>query len=275
MTFFITRRLIPHRWHHSLTPSPWLPAFNTDRYSRNAWSRVIWSPNTEAKCFRFSAVSSLFSEFGVIKIALLEALEADIQAIMSITSATQTDSPVAEDNNTLANSGVRGSIFICAPNGVGFPSFPKAPRRYSNSRLRITLPRFGRSRNGKFRISSCPWIFKDNTREVRSHSRISGVLLSARLEKYDCGYKRKHFPGASRPARPARCAADDFDIGWIWRVSMPFIRMLFFDDNRYLVGHWIYGAFGVHSLLRSGLLELWHWSLQYLSRGLFCGFQEA
>ena len=148
----MTRRLIPHLSHQSLTP--YFSDFITERYSLNAWRRVIWSPEDEAKCFLLSTDASRFSEFGVKKIALLDALEADIQAIMSITSATQTDSPLVEDNRTLPNSGVNGNTFICFPNSVGLPSLPNAPNKYKISKLRITLSRLGRSRNGKLRISS-------------------------------------------------------------------------------------------------------------------------
>jgi hypothetical protein len=63
----------------------------------------------------------------VKKIALLDELDADRHAIMSITSATQ---PVlADDNNTFANSGESGRKFICSPSRVGFPALSSASRR--------------------------------------------------------------------------------------------------------------------------------------------------
>jgi hypothetical protein len=126
----------------------------------------------------------------VRNIALLEALDADMHAIISITSATQDDSPIVEDNRTFPISGVNGNILICSPNFVGFPSLPNAPNKYNNSKLRITLSRFGLSRNGKFRISSCPCIFNASTIEVKSHSLISGVVLSAKTVYVACGYNR-------------------------------------------------------------------------------------
>ena len=142
----------------------------------------------DEKCFFiFSTVESRFSAFGVSKIALLDALDAEIHAIISITSAIQDTSPEPAVNNTFASSGVSGRIFICFPKGVGCPELSSAPRRYNNSRLRSTLSRFGRSRKGKLRISSWPRTFKVNTKVVKSHSWISGVVESWREEKYGAG----------------------------------------------------------------------------------------
>eukprot|EP00403_Amphidinium_massartii_P011992 CAMPEP_0178424838 /NCGR_PEP_ID=MMETSP0689_2-20121128/28417_1 /TAXON_ID=160604 /ORGANISM="Amphidinium massartii, Strain CS-259" /LENGTH=75 /DNA_ID=CAMNT_0020046489 /DNA_START=737 /DNA_END=964 /DNA_ORIENTATION=+ len=57
-------------------------------------------------------------------------------------------------------------------------------------------------------MSSMPSFFNVSTTEQRLLRIISGTLDSAKsVSKDSLVYRRKHFPGRVRPARPARCIA--------------------------------------------------------------------
>ena len=56
---------------------------------------------------------------------------------------------------------------------------------------------------------------------VRLHRRISGSPDIDMLLKASSVYRRKHTPLPSRPARPARCIADDLVMSLVNRISKP------------------------------------------------------
>eukprot|EP00479_Gromia_sphaerica_P000962 TRINITY_DN1111_c0_g1_i2.p2 TRINITY_DN1111_c0_g1~~TRINITY_DN1111_c0_g1_i2.p2 ORF type:complete len:73 (-),score=7.47 TRINITY_DN1111_c0_g1_i2:47-265(-) len=59
-----------------------------------------------------------------------------------------------------------------------------------------------------------PSFLRVRTTEDRLDLRISGNVCSCNsFENAFSVYKRKDFPGFVRPARPARCLADAFEIG--------------------------------------------------------------
>eukprot|EP00438_Fugacium_kawagutii_P026864 Skav221160 [mRNA] locus=scaffold85:148155:154619:+ [translate_table: standard] len=72
----------------------------------------------------------------------------------------------------------------------------------------------GGSKKSKWTKSSMPSFFRVSTTTPRLDLRISGYVCSvSSVVNAFSVYKRKHFPGRVRPARPARCAAEALDTG--------------------------------------------------------------
>ena len=74
----------------------------------------------------------------------------------------------------------------------------------------------------KWTRSSIPSFFKLSTTEPKFDRKISGYVLSCISDEYAFSvYKRKHFPGRVRPARPARC----------WAEAWKFYKNRFFENQ--------------------------------------------
>tara|TARA_B110001452_G_scaffold210779_1_gene181207 strand:+ start:1163 stop:1555 length:393 start_codon:yes stop_codon:yes gene_type:complete len=80
----------------------------------------------------------------------------------------------------------------------------------------------GGSMKSKWIRSLMPRLFSISTTEPRLVRWISGIVLSSSSFRYaHLVYSRKHLPGATRPARPARWLADALATGVTISDSMP------------------------------------------------------
>lgn len=81
--------------------------------------------------------------------------------------------------------------------------------------------------------SEMPMAFKLKMMLLRLHLRISGMVFSTSPACDSSVYMRKHLPPAcSRPALPALCVAEFYEIGVTLRASTPveFLKVLIFDS---------------------------------------------
>ena len=116
--------------------------------------------------------------------------------------------------------GSNGNSDILLPKDVRFPSSSSAARKFKASRARINVSGAGASTQSNRTRSLTPAFTSSRTVLPKLHLKISGwVCSSSSLMKSFSVNSRKHFPGRVRPARPARCCADAFEIGVTSRDS--------------------------------------------------------
>mmetsp|Transcript_13649 Transcript_13649/g.58300 ORF Transcript_13649/g.58300 Transcript_13649/m.58300 type:complete len:267 (+) Transcript_13649:1323-2123(+) len=121
-----------------------------------------------------------------------------------------------------AKGGSTGNSTIFAPKEVSSPAFPKAP---STQSWYIEFRMFSRG-GGSMKSKSSKFSTLSDLRRSTTLPKfvrwISGtVFASSSFWKLHAVYRRKHFPGAVRPARPARCSADACEVGVTMSDSMP------------------------------------------------------
>ena len=100
----------------------------------------------------------------------------------------------------------------------------KAPSVASRSRARSTECAGGGSSHGSATSSASltqPQRAKESTMGARSASAISGGACSTKRSCSLSLHSRYAVPGATRPARPARCVAELFEIGRVTSAAMP------------------------------------------------------
>ena len=78
---------------------------------------------------------------------------------------------------------------------------------------------FGLLSQSSFSGVEMPHVMHSRTSDVKSVRKISGSVFFARMS--NSFHKRMHFPGAVRPARPARCSAEKKLILSVTSFSMP------------------------------------------------------
>lgn len=109
----------------------------------------------------------------------------------------------------LLSIGSTGNSAILLPSFVNSPRSFNAPSAYSSSKARISVSPGGGSMNSKPIRSLIPSDLSSRTTMPRFVRWISGtVLASSSLANAHFVYKRKAFPGPTRPARPALWLAD-------------------------------------------------------------------
>mmetsp|Transcript_10773 Transcript_10773/g.44578 ORF Transcript_10773/g.44578 Transcript_10773/m.44578 type:complete len:205 (-) Transcript_10773:1826-2440(-) len=118
--------------------------------------------------------------------------------------------------------GSSGNSAILRPRRVSSPSSSSAPRLYSVSSAVMSVAGGGGSMKSKPIRSLMPSDLSMSTTLPRLVRWISGTGLLSSSCWYDHAvYRRKAFPGAVRPARPARCIAAALDTGVTTRLAMP------------------------------------------------------
>ena len=110
------------------------------------------------------------------------------------------------DSTRLTNS------LILLPSFVSSPLSLRAPSAYSSSKLRRSVSSGGGSMNSNERRSLIPNDFRRRMADPRFVRCISAtVSSSSSFAKASLVKRRKHLPGPTRPARPARCPAAAFE----------------------------------------------------------------
>mmetsp|Transcript_7197 Transcript_7197/g.29358 ORF Transcript_7197/g.29358 Transcript_7197/m.29358 type:complete len:270 (-) Transcript_7197:961-1770(-) len=195
--------------HHAASPLS-----DTSRKALKTLSSVRWSP-CEAPSFRLAAAACSCLARGLTKIAST--------LIMPASASASRAQPCAPERNTiLAAMGSSGSAAICSPSGrVSSPLSSSAPSAYSCSSARSSALRGGAAMNSKPATSLMPIALSCSTIDARWQRRISGGAVAFSWSKARSVYRRKHLPGASRPARPARCRAAAFETGVTTSASTP------------------------------------------------------
>mmetsp|Transcript_28819 Transcript_28819/g.94163 ORF Transcript_28819/g.94163 Transcript_28819/m.94163 type:complete len:248 (+) Transcript_28819:916-1659(+) len=141
---------------------------------------------------------------------------------IAVSSTQPSSSASRSERASEASSGRRA---ILRPSDVSAPSASIASSTWSWRSASVRALGLGASRKSKLSTSSASprlRLLRCSTTERSDARCTSGGVTFANSSSYTIrGYRRKHFPGAVRPARPARCVACTLLMGSTASVSMP------------------------------------------------------